>query len=219
MTELLQVNELLNLKGRQALPCQFNADGCLFQLRRCSWTDVDQRAIEQLDQLVELGQIDLTKDLPSEGDIEARLQRQSRERENLGAVNLRAEVELAEMQEQKDTMVSERDDLIAAIEKLRNGINQLNREARARLKAAFDEVDKHFQQLFVLIIDFNDRSSVCGVADLKFVGGTGTRVTKDLGAKTAWEGKVSGGFSSALSPAPFCLSLRFSSGTCPALAE
>lgn len=100
-------------------------------------------------QLVELGKIDLTKELPSEGDIEARLQRQTRERENLGAVNLRAEVELAEMQEQKDTMVSERDDLIAAIEKLRNGINQLNREARARLKAAFDEVDKHFQQLFV----------------------------------------------------------------------
>ena len=101
------------------------------------------------DQLVELGEIDLTKELPGEGDIDARLQRQSRERENLGAVNLRAEVELAEMQEQKDTMVSERDDLTAAIDKLRNGINQLNREARARLKVAFDEVDKHFQQLFV----------------------------------------------------------------------
>jgi chromosome segregation protein len=115
--------------------------------------DLSERIRERVnatpDQLVELGKIDLTKDLPSEGDIEARLQRQTRERENLGAVNLRAEVELAEMQEQKDTMVSERDDLIAAIEKLRNGINQLNREARARLKAAFDEVDKHFQQLFV----------------------------------------------------------------------
>ena len=101
------------------------------------------------DQLAELAEVDQTVELPSEADIEARLQRQSRERENLGAVNLRAEVELAEMQEQKDTLVSERDDLIAAIDKLRNGINQLNREARTRLKAAFDEVDKHFQQLFV----------------------------------------------------------------------
>lgn len=101
------------------------------------------------DQLAEIANIDQTSELPAEGDIEARLQRQTRERENLGAVNLRAEVELAEMEEQKDTMVSERDDLLAAIDKLRNGINQLNREARARLKAAFDEVDKHFQQLFV----------------------------------------------------------------------
>jgi chromosome segregation protein len=119
------------------------------QHRRDLIERIRERVNATPDQLVELGKIDLTKDLPSEGDIEARLQRQTRERENLGAVNLRAEVELAEMQEQKDTMVSERDDLIAAIEKLRNGINQLNREARARLKAAFDEVDKHFQQLFV----------------------------------------------------------------------
>ncbi|HCK20309.1 MAG TPA: chromosome segregation protein SMC [Thalassospira sp.] len=119
------------------------------QHRRDLIERIRERVNATPDQLVELGQIDLTKDLPSEGDIEARLQRQTRERENLGAVNLRAEVELAEMQEQKDTMVSERDDLIAAIEKLRSGINQLNREARARLKAAFDEVDKHFQQLFV----------------------------------------------------------------------
>lgn len=119
------------------------------QHRRDLIERIRERVNATPDQLAELAEIDLTKELPGENDIEARLQRQSRERENLGAVNLRAEVELAEMQEQKDTMVSERDDLIAAIEKLRNGINQLNREARARLKAAFDEVDKHFQQLFV----------------------------------------------------------------------
>lgn len=119
------------------------------QHRRDLIERIRERVNATPDQLVELGQIDLTKELPAEADIEARLQRQSRERENLGAVNLRAEVELAELQEQKDTMVSERDDLIAAIDKLRNGINQLNREARARLKTAFDEVDKHFQQLFV----------------------------------------------------------------------
>ncbi len=119
------------------------------QHRRDLIERIRERVNATPDQLVELAEIDQTKELPSEDDIEARLQRQSRERENLGAVNLRAEVELAEMEEQKDTLVSERDDLIAAIDKLRNGINQLNREARNRLKAAFDEVDKHFQQLFV----------------------------------------------------------------------
>ncbi|OKH88735.1 chromosome segregation protein SMC [Thalassospira sp. TSL5-1] len=101
------------------------------------------------DQLPELALLDQGEALPSEGDIEARLGRQTRERENLGAVNLRAEVELAEMEEQKNTLVTERDDLLAAIDKLRNGISQLNREARQRLNKAFEEVDKHFQQLFV----------------------------------------------------------------------
>ncbi|RCK52186.1 chromosome segregation protein SMC [Thalassospira profundimaris] len=101
------------------------------------------------DQLPELAMLDQSEELPSEGDIEARLGRQTRERENLGAVNLRAEVELAEMEEQKNTLVTERDDLLAAIDKLRNGISQLNREARQRLNKAFEEVDKHFQQLFV----------------------------------------------------------------------
>jgi chromosome segregation protein len=63
-------------------------------------------------------------------------------------VNLRAEVELAEMEEQKETLLTERDDLIKAIEKLRAGISALNKEARARLKEAFDLVDGHFRHLF-----------------------------------------------------------------------
>ncbi|MDP2696601.1 AAA family ATPase [Thalassospira sp.] len=115
--------------------------------------DLMERIRERLntvpDQLAELAEIDMSQTLPSEADIDARLQRQTRERENLGAVNLRAEVELAEMTEQKDTLITERDDLVAAIDKLRNGINQLNREARVRLNKAFTEVDKHFRQLFV----------------------------------------------------------------------
>jgi len=58
-------------------------------------------------------------------------------------------VEAQEMQEQIDTLNTEREDLLEAIDKLRQGISELNREGRQRLLTSFKEVDKHFQHLFV----------------------------------------------------------------------
>ena len=75
-------------------------------------------------------------------------QRLKAERERLGGVNLRAEEELKEIDEQKTTLTSERDDLIEAIRRLRTGISNLNREARERLLASFEVVNGHFQRLF-----------------------------------------------------------------------
>ncbi|MAF48204.1 MAG: chromosome segregation protein SMC [Rhodospirillales bacterium] len=80
---------------------------------------------------------------------ERRVERLIRERENMGPVNLRAETEAGELSEQVETLVSERADLLQAIDKLRRGINELNREGRQRLLASFKEVDTHFQELFV----------------------------------------------------------------------
>jgi chromosome segregation protein len=86
--------------------------------------------------------------LPEMSDIEQRLERLRRERERLGAVNLRAEEELREVETQHTSLTTERDDLVAAISKLRQGIQSLNREARERLLASFEQVNKHFQHLF-----------------------------------------------------------------------
>ena len=71
-----------------------------------------------------------------------------RERENLGAVNLRAEEEALEIEKQAGTLLHERNDLIAAIEELRGGIDKINKEARTRLMVAFEHVNAHFQSLF-----------------------------------------------------------------------
>ncbi len=87
-------------------------------------------------------------DLPELANIEARLERYRAERERLGAVNLRAEAEAAELAERRDALTGERDDLIAAIHRLRQGISSLNREGRERLMAAFETVNGHFQRLF-----------------------------------------------------------------------
>ena len=80
--------------------------------------------------------------------VEGRLERLKRERENMGPVNLRADSEAEELSEQLATMQSEREDLEAAITRLRQGISSLNREGRERMLIAFKTVDGHFGELF-----------------------------------------------------------------------
>ncbi|MFX6288849.1 hypothetical protein ABTF70_18810, partial [Acinetobacter baumannii] len=66
-----------------------------------------------------------------------------------GAVNLRAEEELREVETQHTGLVTERDDLVEAIKRLRQGIQSLNKEARERLLTSFEVVNNHFKRLFV----------------------------------------------------------------------
>ena len=86
--------------------------------------------------------------LPDVAEIEANLERLRRDRERLGAVNLRAEEELREVETQHGSLTTERDDLVEAIKRLRQGIQNLNREARERLLASFEVVNNHFKHLF-----------------------------------------------------------------------
>jgi chromosome segregation protein len=88
-------------------------------------------------------------ELPELEAVTAKLERLQRERDTMGPVNLRAEAEAREVEEQIDTLRSERADLASAISRLRQGITSLNREGRERLLAAFADVDRHFQELFV----------------------------------------------------------------------
>jgi len=71
-----------------------------------------------------------------------------REREALGAVNLRAEEEALEYGDRLNTMRMERSDLTGAISRLRDGIDELNAEGRDRLVAAFEVINENFKSLF-----------------------------------------------------------------------
>jgi chromosome segregation protein len=101
------------------------------------------------DKLLEVAEIEPGLDLPPEDEVESKLARLVRERENMGPVNLLAEQEAQEIDEQITALQGERADLVSAIARLRQGIASLNREGRERLLAAFQEVDKHFSELFV----------------------------------------------------------------------
>ncbi|TIO37366.1 MAG: hypothetical protein E5Y00_38115, partial [Mesorhizobium sp.] len=71
-------------------------------------------------------------------EVERQLDRLKIERERLGAVNLRAEEEQRELSDRLEIIVSEREDIIEAIRKLRQAIQSLNREGRERLLSAFE---------------------------------------------------------------------------------
>ncbi len=81
-------------------------------------------------------------------DLERSWRRLAQERDGMGAVNLRAEGEADQIERRLSAMIAERADLEAAIARLRHGIAELDREGRQRLKAAFEEIDGHFQRLF-----------------------------------------------------------------------
>jgi chromosome segregation protein len=95
-----------------------------------------------------LAEITPETELPAVTDIETDLEKLRRDRERLGAVNLRAEEELREVEAQHLTLTTERDDLVEAIKKLRTGIQSLNKEARERLLTSFETVNSHFKRLF-----------------------------------------------------------------------
>lgn len=85
---------------------------------------------------------------PDAAGAESLLYGLEREREALGAVNLRAEDEAVEYGDRLNAMREERSDLTSAIAKLRDGIDELNAEGRERLIAAFDIINDNFKALF-----------------------------------------------------------------------
>lgn len=86
--------------------------------------------------------------MPDVEGLETDVNRLKRQRDALGAVNLRAEEDAKEVQEEHDTLVTEKADLEEAIKALRSGIASLNREGRERLLTAFEQVNTNFSVLF-----------------------------------------------------------------------
>ncbi|MGR3614902.1 MAG: chromosome segregation SMC family protein [Paracoccaceae bacterium] len=86
--------------------------------------------------------------MPDAESLEAEVNRHKRQRDALGAVNLRAEEDSREVQEEYDTLTGEKSDLEEAIKTLRSGIASLNREGRERLLTAFEQVNSNFTLLF-----------------------------------------------------------------------
>ena len=96
-----------------------------------------------------LESLDVTPDsMPDSHAIEADVNRLKRQRDSLGAVNLRAEEDAKEVQDEFDTLTNEKSDLEEAIKALRSGIASLNREGRERLLTAFEQVNSNFSMLF-----------------------------------------------------------------------
>jgi chromosome segregation protein len=110
-----------------------------------------QRTPEGLLALAEAGLDEETLGAFTPREAETRLDSLRRERDQLGGVNMNAEEEAEELETRLGTQIAERDDLIAAIAKLRQGVEALNVEGRQRLVEAFDAVNTHFKALFIAL--------------------------------------------------------------------
>ncbi|MEM9778590.1 MAG: chromosome segregation protein SMC, partial [Pseudomonadota bacterium] len=103
--------------------------------------------------------------IPAVDIIEGHVDRHRRQRDALGAVNLRAEEDAAEVQAEYDTLAAEKADLEEAVGKLRHGIANLNREGRQRLLAAFEEVNANFSVLFATLFGGGEANLVLVESD------------------------------------------------------
>jgi len=110
-----------------------------------------QRAPEGLLAIAEAGLDEEAMGAFTPRDAESRLDDLRRERDQLGGVNMNAEEEAEDLEARLGTQIAERDDLIAAIAKLREGVEALNVEGRQRLIEAFDAVNEHFKALFIAL--------------------------------------------------------------------
>ncbi len=97
--------------------------------------------------LLETLEIDAAR-LPGLAEVETDVARLTRQRDSLGAVNLRADEDAEALRAERDQLAEEKADLDAAIAKLRRGIAELNREGRERLLTAFETVNQRFASLF-----------------------------------------------------------------------
>jgi chromosome segregation protein len=113
-----------------------------------AWGTVAERILERLGVNPALPEPPAELTPEAEDKARRRLDRLLKEREEMGPVNLRAEVEADEVEKQIATIVAERDEITTAIAKLRGSIGHLNREGRDRLSSVFADVDRHFQALF-----------------------------------------------------------------------
>ncbi len=93
------------------------------------------------------------EELPDQEHADKRAEKLRHEREQLGGVNLRAEEEAAEHQQRLEAMTADRADLDGAVQRLRRGIQSLNREGRERLIESFDKVNTNFQLLFAKLFE------------------------------------------------------------------
>ena len=103
------------------------------------------------------------EELPDAVNQEDLLDKKKQEREKLGSVNLKADEETNKYKTEIKKMESDRVDLVTAIVKLKESINELNQKGRERLIEAFDKVDRKFNEVYTKL--FNGGSAKLELVD------------------------------------------------------
>ena len=93
------------------------------------------------------------EEIPDAVNQEDLLDKKKQERERLGSVNLKADEETNKYEEEIKKMEQDRADLVTAIIKLKDSINELNQKGRERLIEAFDKVNRKFNEVYTKLFN------------------------------------------------------------------
>ena len=93
------------------------------------------------------------EDLPDAVNQEDLLDKKKQEREKLGSVNLKADEETNKYENEIKKMEQDRLDLVTAIVKLKESINELNQKGRERLVDAFEKVNRKFNEVYTKLFN------------------------------------------------------------------
>ena len=119
--------------------------------------------IENTNNLLSLSDLSDIEKIPSVEEQEEKLRKMKKDRESLGSVNLRADVETEKFKNTIKKMEDDRADLVSAIVKLKTSINELNQKGRERLLEAFNKVNRKFNEVFTKL--FNGGSAKLELVD------------------------------------------------------
>ncbi len=103
--------------------------------------------------IFEFSNLNQVENLPDEVTQEEELDEKKREREKLGSVNLRADEETSKYEVGIKKMARDRQDLVTAIIKLKESINELNQKGRVKLLEAFEKVNRKFNEVYTKLFN------------------------------------------------------------------
>ncbi|MDA7456637.1 AAA family ATPase [Candidatus Pelagibacter ubique] len=103
--------------------------------------------------ILENSNLNGVEELPDSVAQEDALDGKKREREKLGSVNLRADEETSKYEIEIKKMEQDREDLVSAIIKLKESINELNQKGRERLLEAFEKVNRKFNEVYTKLFN------------------------------------------------------------------
>jgi len=103
--------------------------------------------------LLEFSNLEKEEEFPDTVAQEELLDEKKRVREKLGSVNLRADEETSKYKMEVKKMEQDRQDLVTAIIKLKESINELNQKGRERLIEAFEKVNRKFSEVYTKLFN------------------------------------------------------------------
>ena len=103
--------------------------------------------------ILEYSNLEKNEEFPDALTQEELLDAKKRDRDKLGSVNLRADEETNKYETEIKKMEQDRQDLVTAIIKLKESINELNQKGRERLLEAFEKVNRKFNEVYTKLFN------------------------------------------------------------------